>query len=204
MAVITISRQFGAGGITLGEKLSKRLGYRCVHEGMIREVAKKVKASSQQVRAFEKAGGTKLMKFLDKMVSRDFIDRLLSDRYGYVGEKDYIDVARALIHEVYEQGNAVIIGRGGQYILRGYDNTWHILLVADLANRIRFIMDTYNLTEVDAQKTIKRADQIRNSFLSVFVDKESHDDPLSYDLVINMDRITMEKAIELVVNLTTP
>jgi cytidylate kinase len=203
MAVITISRQFGAGGITLGEKLSKRLGYRCVHEGMIRQVAKKVKASSQQVRAFEKAGGTKLMKFLDKMVSRDFIDRLLSDKYGYVGEKDYIDVVKALIHEVYEQGDALIIGRGGQYILRGLDNTWHILLIADMAHRISFMMDNYNLSESEAQKAIKRADQIRNSFLSVFSEKGSHDDPLAYDLVINMTRVSMDKAEELIVALTT-
>ncbi|MBK5100253.1 MAG: cytidylate kinase family protein, partial [Desulfobacteraceae bacterium] len=34
MAVLTISRQFGTGGLTLGERLSRRLGYRCVHEGM--------------------------------------------------------------------------------------------------------------------------------------------------------------------------
>ena len=202
MAVLTISRQFGTGGLTLGERLSRRLGYRCVHEGMIRQVAKKVRASSQQVRAFEKAGGTKLMKFLDKMVSRDFIDRLISDKYGYVGEKDYVDVARDLIEELYEKGNAVIIGRGGQYILKDHDNTWHILLVANQENRVRFIMDNYNLRESEAEKAIRRADQIRNSFLGVFADKESHDDPLSYDLVINMNRVSMDKAEELIMGLT--
>lgn len=201
MAVLTISRQFGTGGLTLGKRLSKRMGYRCVDEGMIRQVAKKVKASSEQVRAFEKDGGTKLMKFLDKIVSRNFIDRLISDKYGYVGQKDYVDVTRNLIQELYEGGNAIIIGRGGQYILKGYENTWHVLLLANQEHRVRFIMDNYNLKESEAEKAIRRADQIRDSFLSVFADKESHNDPLSYDLVINMNRVNIDKAEELIVEL---
>ena len=71
MAVITISRQIGAGGWTLGKRLSKRLGYRYVNEGMIIEVARKVGVSSGDVRAFEKEGATKLMRLIDRMVSRN-------------------------------------------------------------------------------------------------------------------------------------
>lgn len=201
MAVITISRQFGAGGRTLGERLAGRLGYRYVNEDMIKEVAKKVKVSSGQIRGFEKEAGSKLMKFLDKMVSRDFIDRLISDKHGYVDEKGYVSVVKNIIEELYEEGNSVIIGRGSQYILKGYENTWHLLLVGELEYRIRFMMDKYQLTENDAQKAIRRADQIRTRFLSFFSDKESHNDPLSYDLVLNMNRISMEKAEELIVNL---
>jgi cytidylate kinase len=63
------------------------------------------------------------------------------------------------------------------------------------------MMDKYQLTENEAQKAIKRADQIRARFLSFFSDRELHDDALSYDLVLNMNRISMEKAEELVVNL---
>jgi cytidylate kinase len=201
MAVITISRQFGAGGRTLGERLAERLGYRYVNEDMIKEVARKVKVSSSQIRGFEKEAGSKLMRFLDKIVSRDFIDRLISDKYGYVDEKGYVSVVRDIIEELYEEENVVIIGRGSQYILKGYENTWHLLLVGDLEHRIRFMMDKYQLTENEAQKAIKRADQIRARFLSFFSDRELHDDALSYDLVLNMKRINMEKAEELVVNL---
>jgi cytidylate kinase len=203
MAVITISRQFGAGGRTLGETLAKRLGYRFVNEDMIRDVAKKVGVSSKQVRAFEKDGGSKLLKFMDTIVSRGFIDRLVSEKYGYVDDKSYVPVVKALIEEIYEKGNAVIIGRGSQYILKDHENTLHLLLVADLEHRIRFMMDKYKLTEDNAQKVIRRADQIRATFLSLFSEKASHDDPLCYDLVINMNRISMEDAIEIVVGLVT-
>jgi cytidylate kinase len=63
------------------------------------------------------------------------------------------------------------------------------------------MMDKYHLTEKTAEKTIKRAEEIRSRFLSFFADKESHDDPLSYDLILNMSRLTIEKAEELVVRL---
>jgi len=168
---------------------------------MIREVAKKVKVSSDHVRAFEKAAGTRLMKFLDKIVSRDFIDRLISEKYGYMDEKGYVDVVRSIIQELYEQGDMVIIGRGSQYILKGCENTWHILLVGDLEHRIRFIADKYQLTDNEAQKAIKRADQIRGHFLDLFSVQGSHDDPLSYDMVLNMRTVSMEKAEELIVEL---
>ena len=69
MAVITISRQFGAGGTTLGARLSKRLNYRYVNDELIKEVAKNVGVSSLQVRTFEKRGTSKLRKLLDKIVS---------------------------------------------------------------------------------------------------------------------------------------
>lgn len=74
LAVITISRQFGAGGTTLGKRLSKRLGYRYVDDALNKEVAKKVGVSSQQVRTFEKRGTSKLMRILDRVVSPDYID----------------------------------------------------------------------------------------------------------------------------------
>ena len=50
MAVVTISRQFGAGAWTLGERLSKKLDYRYVHEDMIKEVATTANVSSDQIR----------------------------------------------------------------------------------------------------------------------------------------------------------
>ncbi len=201
MAVITISRQFGSGGWTLGEKLAKRLEYRYADEDMIREVASKIGASPVQVLAFEKAGGSKLMKFLDKIVSKGFIDRLISEKYAYVDEKGYVDVIKGIIQDLYWQGNSVIIGRGSQYILKDYQGTWHILLVQDLELRIRFVMEKYKLNRSESERAIKTRDQTRNQFLTFFSEKDSHDDPMSYDLVLNMNRITMEKAEELVTEL---
>ena len=203
MAVITISRQFGAGAWTLGERLSKRLGYGCVNEDVIKEAAIKMKVSSKDVHSFEKEGASRLMKFLDKMISGDFIDRHITDKYGYVDEKRYVDVVRLIIEELYDKGNMIIIGRGGQFILKGRENAHHLLLVQELESRILFMMDRYGLTRAEAEKAIRQRDQIRDSFLSFFANGGYKDDPLLYDLVINMDLVSMEKAEDLVFGLVS-
>jgi len=201
MAVITISRHFGAGGWTLGERLAKKFGYHYVNEGMITEVAAKTNVSLEQVRALEERGSDKLLRFLNKIVKTSYVERLTSDKYGFVDEKIYVDVVRKLIQELYEQGDVVIIGRGSQYILKGLANTWHILLVGDLQYRIRFVMNKYQLSESEAEKAIQKRDQTRTRFLNFFSEGEFHDDPLLYDLILNMSRLSLEKAEQLIEDL---
>lgn len=204
MAVITISRQFGAGARTLGERLANRLGYGFVHEDMIREVARLMNASDKQVRDFEKRGTTKLMKFLDKIVNPDFIARLVADSYVNIDERSYVDAVTSIINGLYSEGNTVIIGRGGQFILKGYEDAYHILLVSDLEHRTRFLMDKYNLTEGQAQMAIKRADETRSRFLSFFdADTSSHDNPVTYHLVINTEKVGLERAEEMIIKLVS-
>ncbi len=198
MATITISRQFGAGGKTLGRMLAKRLGYYYADDVMVKEVAQRMNVSSKQVRAFEKEGASSLMKVLDKFVKGDYIDRLISDKYGYVYEDKYVDSVRSIVRGLHGVGNVVITGRGSQYILKDMENTFHILLVADLKDRIRFISQKYNMSENEAARVVNRADKIRAGFLSFFSQNVSHDDPLNYHLTINTKRVSLEKAVELV------
>lgn len=203
MAVITISRQFGTGAMTLGKKLSEKLGYHYVDRELIKEMAQEIKVSSDDVRAFENMGSKTFMKFLDTVVSTDFIERLVSEKYGYVDEERYVNVLTAIVKRIYAEGNAIIIGRGAQYILRGLENTWHILLIADQKHRTDFLMEKYNLTKTDAERVMRRSDRSRNLILSCFDNKLSHNDPRLYDLVINMTRVTMEKAEKMVVSLVS-
>ena len=79
---------------------------------MIKEVAAKANVSSEQVRTIEARGTSKLMKFIDKVVSTSYVERLISDKYGFVDDKIYVDIVRNIIQELYEEGNVVIIGRG--------------------------------------------------------------------------------------------
>ncbi|MDY7036568.1 MAG: cytidylate kinase family protein, partial [Thermodesulfobacteriota bacterium] len=60
MAVITISRQFGAGGKTLGEMIAKELNYRFLDETIIQEISKKAKVSKDWVKSVERTAGSTL------------------------------------------------------------------------------------------------------------------------------------------------
>jgi cytidylate kinase len=201
MATITISRQFGAGGTTLGVRLSKRLGYRYYNDELIKEVAKKRSVSPSQVSSFEKKGPSKLMKLLDWVLSPDFIERHTSgDR---LHEMQYVVGLSEIIQNIWKKDNAVIIGRGGNYVLKDFENTLHVLLVADRKHRMNFLIDNYKLKKSEAEKAIDRADMIRSRFLNCFSEEHSHDDPRIYTIVLNMNDITMDKAEDIIVGLIT-
>lgn len=200
MATITISRQFGAGGSTLGSRLAKRLKYRCVGDELIVEVAEKIGVPISQVRTFEKSGSSKLMKLLDWVVNPQFIERHTSDK-APLNEQRYVDEIKDIILGLHQKGNVVIIGRGGNYTLRGYPGTIHVLLVADMEHRVKFLCENYNMRRHQAESAVKRADMIRTRFLNCFSSEGNHDDPLLYTMTLNMNDITMEKAEDLVASL---
>ena len=203
MAVITISRQFGAGGWSLGERLAKKLAYRCVNEGMIQEVAKKGKISSGRVRVFEKSETNKLIKFLDKLVFTDCVDRFVSERHGHLDEKGYVEIVSGIFKELHKKGDVIIIGRGGQYVLKDFPNTYHVLLVGAMKSRIQLVMDTYKLTENKAKVMIKQREDQRSQVLRLFSGHEFHDNPMNYDLVINTTQVSLQKTEELVIRLVS-
>ena len=199
MATITISRYFGAGGATLGARIAKRLGYKYINDQLVRELAKHIGVSIKEISSVEKRKPSKLIKFLEKILSTDIIER--RRRHKPIDMKEYVEGIKEVILKLYEEGDSVIIGRGGNYILQNKKDVIHVLLVASMDFRIRFLMETYNLTEKQAKQAIERADLIRSEFLYYFSNRENHDDPFIYTICLNMDHVGMEKAEDIIVEL---
>ena len=132
MAVITISRQFGAGGKTLGKMVAKDLGYTFADNQIIQMVAETANVSPHWVESIEKEAGTRLNKIISRMVSRGLIDRVLKDERGYIDEEIYLDYVIVIISQIAEEGNVVVLGRGSQYILNDHPDAFHILLIDDV------------------------------------------------------------------------
>jgi cytidylate kinase len=200
MAVITISRQFGAGGKTLGEMVSKELGCSFVADQIIQMVAKKARVSAQGVKFIENEAGGKLLKFMSRLVARSYVERILDDERGYIDEEIYVDLLKQIISQLAEEGNVAILGRGGQYILRNFKGAFHILLIAHREDRIKFMEDHYNVSASQAAQTVNREEKRRTNLYRKF-GKEDYDHPDLYHLVLNMSKIDLEKAKKLIVSL---
>ncbi len=203
MAVITISRQFGAGGLTLGKRIAKRLDYSFYDNEIIQMVAKKAKVSARWVESMEKEAGGKLERLISGLVSKNFFDRLLDDRRGYIDEEIYVDLLGKIIKKIAEDDNAVILGRGSQYILKDYDRAYHILLVADREYRIKFIEEKYDLFTKHAIQTVNNEDKRRINLYRKF-GKVDYDNWSHYHLVLNMSRVDLEVAENLTCQLVQP
>ena len=202
MSVITISRQFGAGGKTLGEMISTKLGYTFVDDEIIQMVAKQAKVSKNWVESIEKEAGGKLLKFMSGLVRKSFVERILDNQRGYIDEEIYVDLLHKIISQIAEEGSAVILGRGGQYILREHPDVFHVLLIADNADRIHFMETHYALSPSQALQSVNREDKRRVNLYRKF-GKENYDQPDLYHLVLNMSKLELETACDLVCELVS-
>ena len=200
MAVLTISRMFGTGAEDLGQTISKRLGYTFYHNELIQMVAKKAKVSTDWVEAMEKEAGGKFQKLMSSLVPKSLVDRVLDSERGYLDEEIYTDMLQHIITKIADAGEAVILGRGGQYILKDRPDTFHILLVADLDYRVQYVQEHFDLIPKKAMLLVamedKRRVQLYRKFGKVDYDQTDH-----YHVVFNMARMEMEKACDMLYTL---
>lgn len=200
MAVVTISRQFGAGGHALGESVAKTLGYQLVDRQIIRRVADAANVSVDWVMAMEKEAGGKLMPFLSRMVSKNFIERLLPEGTSDFDDQRYIVFLQKVIRSIGDEGDVVILGQGAQFILPNKPDTFKFLLVADWEDRVRYFQELFSLERDKAANVLERESRRRDAFLSR-LDPRDPNDPGLYNLIINTSRVSLNYASRLVTDL---
>ncbi|MBN2059516.1 MAG: cytidylate kinase-like family protein [Deltaproteobacteria bacterium] len=198
MAILTISRQFGAGGLTIGKASAKRLNYHFISSRVINEMAKEANVSVKWIKSVEKDAGDWIMRMTSKLVTSDFVSRHIGDSRSDFDEKKYISFLEAIIRRIAEEDNMVFLGRGSQFILQKNPNAIHVLIVADLNERVKFIENLWNVSAQEALKAIKTREKRRDTFLKYF--NQGHPNSLSlYQLIINTSKMSMEQAEDLVV-----
>ena len=211
MAVITISRQFGAGGKTLGEMVSNELGYPLFDNELIQMVAEKAKVSSMRIENIEKESIGKFRKFLSGMVPRTLsgmVPRAVVDQRGEAKAKDsiseevYVDLLHGIINKIYEGGNALIIGRGSQYILKDKQDVFHVLVAADKDDRGKFLVNKYGLSPKNAMQAVDLDDKRRRNLYRKF-GKSDYDQSLCYHLVLNTSKIDLKTGCEIICELVS-
>lgn len=206
MAVITIARQFGAGGRTLGTRVAEKLGYILVDEEIVEMVAMEANVSPDWVDSVAKDTGSEgfLTRLFIKLgpFRKGYVGVAMEKNPGYIDGNLYISLLYRVIPKLADQGDVVIIGRGGQYILADRPNTFHFLLIADLEYRINFMMKHYQLDRKQAQFVVEKQTKRRLNLYRYF-DRTDYDEPALYDMVFNMKRVEMEAATETICRLVT-
>lgn len=202
MAVITLSRQFGSGGKTVGQKVADAFGYTYVDDDIVQKIAELAKVSPGWVESVEKEAGGRLSRLVSKMVSKPLVDRILKDERGYIDEEIYIDYLVILISQIADEGDAVFLGRGSQYILNDLPDSYHVLLINSFENRVKFMVERYRLTQQKATQLIKNEDKRRLNLYRK-IGKQDYDQPELYHLVINMARVDLNEAVSLINNLVS-
>jgi cytidylate kinase len=196
MPVITISRQFGAGGKTLTDQLAARLGYGVANEEIIDKLAQSSKVSTDSIRSFE---GEEDGKF-QVTPSTGFIRRIFDPSKNFMDEQQYVKLLNRLIPQIADKGNIIILGRGAQFILQDRKDVVHILLLADEVDRVKFMQAHYDLTPDEAHQAVIKQGKRRLKLMKLF-NSADYDQPVHYDLVLNMSKLNIDRAVDLICTL---
>lgn len=194
MAVVTIARQFGAGGRTLGSRLAKELGYRFLDDVVIQELARRINVTHEAVQDIESIAGGLFSRIVSAMLSRSYMERLTGEDFGYIDEVIYLKMLKEVIRDLARKDNVVLLGRGGQYVLEDDPNTVHFLLVAERSYRVAFMRDNYNLPPARAEEAVTEGEKRRRQIYSMFR-KSDYNDPLHYHMVLNTSRMGQDQAL---------
>ncbi len=202
MAVVTISRHFGAGGHTLGERLCERFDFRLADASVVDRLARNEKLSPSFLNAMEKEASSKLLSAISTLVSRGIFYK----HPGSPAEKDdrqkYISFLTDVFTAMANEGGYVIVGRGAQFILKGHPKAIHVLLVADYESRVSFLMEQHNTSRSEAEKTIRTRERERATLASRLFEADI-DDPSLYQIVLNTGQMPYDWVVDTVSELVS-
>ena len=198
--VVTISRQIGSGGDEIAYKVCKKLGFSFFDKAMMYNTARDIGVSDCDIADFSE-DSFKFKSLIDRIFGRK---RLVAKTYSLennatieriLDEERCLDAIQTVINSLAGKGRIVIVGRGGQAILKNKVNVLCVRIIAPLDIRIARIMKQYGVTREEAVKGIEENDKAISEYLQRFY-AINWDDPTNYDLVISTARIDLDTAAE--------
>lgn len=209
MAVITISRQYGSGGDEIARRISTLLGYRYFDKVLMRQIASEVGLSLSEIVDFSE-DNYKIQSFLDRLLHVGLLIAQVNvwhtNPLGVLTEEvEELDAAESLalvqstIQTAYNHGNVVIVGRGGQVILKDKPGVLHVRIEAPLTERFQRIHEQTTFSLAGAKDLAIKRDRAAADYLKRFYGMNWADSEL-YDLVINTSIFGIEGAVQLILS----
>ena len=188
--VITISMEPGSGGSIIAERIAERLGFDYFHRDIVEKIAKTAKIRSQVINSLEKERLTGV---------KDFISSLVEDQY--IHPDTYLRHLLVVISTIAKHGQAVIVGRGANFILPAED-IFAVRVIAPLKKRIHDVALKHRAPIAEAKRRVIQRESRRKAFVRYSFNAEIYD-PGHYDLTINTGKMSMESAVEAVIGAVT-
>ena len=193
--IITISRDFGSGGLEIATKLSERLGVP-VYNKNITDIA--AERSGIRKSYFDKVDEQPTDSFLYTLaVNALSLTANLNPYDNALSSDKLFNLQAEVIREIAGSQDCVIVGRCADYILRDEPDCVNIFITAPIGFRTQRIMESEKLDEKEAQKLIETTDKKRDSYVKYYAGHNRRD-LSAYDLVINSGAIGIEKVVELI------
>ena len=164
--IITISRQMGSSGTDIGYLAAKELGFRYLDREILRQAANKLGIQPDMLERYDERSTSLIENIVQSFCFGTPETSYLSPFGRPVYNKELFVLESKIMKEVADRRSAVIVGRGGFYILKDRPNTIHIFVHAPLDYRIETIMKEQKIAdEREAKKMIEESDHERTKFI---------------------------------------
>jgi cytidylate kinase len=180
MSLITISESVGSGAMAVAESVGRELTLEIYDDKRLEKEALRMGIQAETLEELdEKAPG--------------LFGRIWSKR-----PQMYLDLMQSVVYEVAKTGQGIILGHASQVLLRDFGCALHIRMYASDSIRIDHLIKQQGLSREAAEKVIHKSDNEQRGFLQ-FAYQMDWDDPSLYDLVINRDKLSIDLAVQLII-----
>ena len=200
--VITINRELGSGGRSIGEKLAKRLSVPFYDKALIQQLKEKYGLSTEEI---ERLKGQQHNWWADFKRSLKLMPSYAAPQYisGKTAMPDFLitdDIFQAeteILKGIADDGSCVIAGRSGFHIFRDHPNHLSILIQASMDYRVSRLMKKQSISAEEARKIIDEVDKGRENYVKKYTGSSRYD-TRNYQLVINVDGHSEDEIVEMI------
>lgn len=199
--LITISRQFGSGGAYIGRNVAKRLGYEYIDREILRQAARYLGRDEEALSGREERVAGFWENFFNAFASGIPEAGYVPPPIRPVYDRDLFDAEAAIMNEMAERRDSVIVGRAGFYSLRGRPGLANVFIHASKDFRIARVTEVYNIrTMEEAASLVDGMDRERRRFIREMTGAD-WTDARNYHLSIDTGRVDFASAEEMVLKL---
>ena len=197
--VITINREVGTGGRTVGRKLAEKLGVKYCDKAVIEGLTSKFGLSPErieEIKAQKKSWWNDINNYYQTLVNSA---NLPMEAEVKLDNATMFETEKRILQELATQTSCVVAGRTGFMVFRQWSNHLNVFIQASMEHRIQRIMRRQNVTEQEARDIIVKVDSTREVYIKKYEDTSRYD-TRNYQLVISMDDLSEDDAVEVIMS----
>jgi cytidylate kinase len=199
MAVITISRELGSEGDRICDLVCEELGYNRVDKAVLMHIAEEAGIDVDAVLEMEAGFSRRSRLVSGEMTSLYRKQRTAFDKEGVMDDRTYTEVLHDAVENYARQGNIVIVGRGGQMILREWPNVLHVRLYASEEIRTQRLAAREGISDALARRRVQQSDEQKRQFVRQMFTNADWRNLRYYTLAIDTGCIPQEAAAKIVI-----
>ena len=204
--VITVSRELGSGGRTVGRKLAAALNVRYSDKELVEQLMQQFNLTASGIEQLKGKKKNWISDFITFVAPVPKVGMLVDTDSRYVQEfrpdlttDDVYKAETEILTGIADEGSCVIAGRSGFFVLKDHPNKLDIFITASPEHRIERVMRKQQLSREEAEAVIGKVDGMRDNYVKRYTGKTRYD-ARNYDLVLSMDDLSEDDAVQLILS----